>query len=114
MSNQNETMFKKIRGNKKKKYNTNINKAMRIPDVIFQTNDKLFVTINPKNACKLEFAVNLQLLFIDQPQPDVVVFEIINFQIHKILVTYWKHGIGNNDIITFNEELKKSQLQLQN
>ena len=31
----------------------NIHKYMRIPDAIFQTNKKWFVTIYPKNACKL-------------------------------------------------------------
>ena len=67
---------------------------MRIIYGIFQTNNKLFVTINPINACKLELAGNLWIPFLDQPQLDVVVFSIITFQIYKILVPKWKHGIG--------------------
>ena len=38
-----------------------------------------------------------------QPQSDIIVFAIITFQIYYILVKKWKHGIGINDIITFNE-----------
>ena len=38
---------------KKIKYDTNIHKAMIIIDGIFQTNNKLFVTVHPKNVCKL-------------------------------------------------------------
>ena len=53
---------------------------MRITDGIFQTNKKLFVTVHPKNARKLEFADNLWLPFVDQLQSDVVVFETITFQ----------------------------------
>ena len=41
---------------------------MRIPDDIFQRNKKLFVTVHPKNACKLEFADHLWLTFLNQPQ----------------------------------------------
>ena len=59
-----------------------------------------------KNAFKLEFSDNLWLPFIDQPQSDIVVFEIITFQIYIVLVTKSKHRIGPNDIITFNEELE--------
>ena len=63
---------------------------------------KVFVTVQQKNAYKLEFADNLWLLFLDQLLSDIVVFEINNFQIYSILVTKWKHVTGPNDIITFN------------
>ena len=59
-----------------------------------------------KNKCKLEFAYHLWLPFLDQPQFDILVFEMINYQIYNIMETEWKHGIGPNDIITFNEELE--------
>ena len=62
--------------------------------------------VNPKNACKLGFADHSWLQFFDQPQSDVVVFEMIIFQIYKNLVTECKHGIVPNGIITFNEELE--------
>ena len=78
---------------------------MRIQDGFFQANNRLFVTVRPKNSCKIEFAGHLWLPFIDQPHSDAVVSSIINFQIYKILLIEWKHGIGPNDIITFNEEL---------
>ena len=71
-------------------YNTNIYKAIIIPDGIYQTNNKLFVTVNPKNTCKLEFSNHLWLIFIDQPQSDVVVISVITFQIYKMLVTKLK------------------------
>ena len=50
--------------------------------------------------------INFWLTFLDQPQSDIVVFAIIIFQIYNIIITKWKHVIGYNDIITFNEELK--------
>ena len=31
----------------------NKHKAMRIPDRIYQNNEKLFITINTRNACKI-------------------------------------------------------------
>ena len=80
----------------------NKHKAMRISDDIFQTNKKLFVTVNPRNACKLEFNYHLWIPFIDQPQSYVVFFAIIYFQIYKNIVTEWKHGISKNSIIKFN------------
>ena len=39
-------MFKKVL-DKKRRYDTNIHKAMRILDGKFQTNNKLFVMVNP-------------------------------------------------------------------
>ena len=56
--------------------------------------------------CKLEFADNLWLPFLDRPQSDIVVFAIITFQIYKILLTKWNHVIGPNNIITLNEWLE--------
>ena len=98
-------MFKRKNRIKISNLNTNKQKYMIIPDFICKTNKKLFVTINPKNAHKLEFSDHSCLPFIDQPQPDIVVFEIISFRIYKNLVTEWKHRISTNDIITFNEKL---------
>ena len=43
------------------------------------------------------------ILFIEQPHSDMVVFEMINFQINKFLVKKWKYGIGPKDIITSNK-----------
>ena len=43
-------LFTKHRGVKRRKYNRNIYKAMKIPDDIYQTNKKSFVTVQPKNA----------------------------------------------------------------
>ena len=68
-------------------------------------NKKCTVTIQPKNACKLEFLDHLWLPFLDHPHSDIVVFAVITFQIYKIIVSKWKHGIGTIDIITFNNEL---------
>ena len=76
---------------------------MRIP-VDFHNNKKTFsVTVQQKNAWKLEFADHLWLPFIYQPQQDIVVFAMNSFQIYNILVTKQKHVICPNDIITFNE-----------
>ena len=61
---------------------------------------------NQKNACEIKFEDHLLLTFLDQPQSYIVVFETITFQIYNILLTKWKHGIGPNDIITFNQELE--------
>ena len=59
-----------------------------------------------KNACKLEFADNLWLPFLDKLHSDIVVFAIITFHIYNILVSIWKHRIGPIDIFTFNEEIE--------
>ena len=88
---------------KNRKYDTNIYKAVRIADGIFQTSNKLFVTFHPKNVCKLEFSDNLWLPFLDQPQSDVMVFSIITFQMYKILVIKWNHVIGPTYMIKLNE-----------
>ena len=68
------TLFKNNHGIKISKYNMNIHKDMRIPDGIFQTNKKFFVTVYPKNAYKLEFTDRLWLLFLHQPMSELVVF----------------------------------------
>ena len=52
----------------------NIHEYMRIPDDFFQNNFKLFVTLNPKYTCKLEFSDHLWPPFLGQPQSDVVIF----------------------------------------
>ena len=77
---------------------------MRIPVDIYQTNQKFFVTVQQKKSCKLEFVDHLWILFLGQPQSDIVVFSIITFQIYRILVNKCKHVIDTNDIIIFNEE----------
>ena len=59
--------------------------------------------VHPNNACKMGFAYQLWLPFIDQSQSDVVIFAIITFHICNILVTKFKHGIAPNGIISFNE-----------
>ena len=53
---------------------------MRITIDIYQTIKKLFVTVQPKNVCKLRFVDTLWLPFLDQPQSDMVDSEIIIFQ----------------------------------
>ena len=39
-------MFKNNYGTKRRRYDSNIHKAKIIPNGIFQTNDKLFVTVH--------------------------------------------------------------------
>ena len=58
---------------------------MIIPDHICQTNKNLFLMVNNKNSCKLEFSDHLWIPFINQPQSDVLSYEIISFKIYKIL-----------------------------
>ena len=79
-------LFKDYDGIKRRKYNRNIHKDMIINDGFYQTNKKLFVTVQPKNACKLEFSDHLWIPFIDQPQSEIVVFAMITFNIYNILV----------------------------
>ena len=80
-----------------------IHKDIRIPVDINQPNKKFSVTVQPKNVCKLEFADNIWLPFLDQPQSDIVVLVIIAFHVYNILFKKWKHVICPNDIITFIE-----------
>ena len=47
-------------------------KPMKIPNRICETNIMFFVTDNPGKACRLEFADNLLLPFLDKSQSDVV------------------------------------------
>ena len=96
------TFLKAENARKIRIYDKGIHKTMWITVVSHQTNKKFSVTGQPENACKLKFADHLWLPFIDQPQSDVVVFEMINFQIYYIVVTKWKLRIGPNTIITFN------------
>ena len=98
-------MFKNNNGRKRMKCDTNTHKAMIVLDGIFQTNNKLFVTVLPKIACKLKCSNRLWLPFLDQTRSEIVVFGMITFQIYTTLLTKWKHGIGHNDINIFNEEL---------
>ena len=79
---------------------------MRIPVYIHERNKKFTVTVQQKNAYKLEFVDHLWLPFLDQPQSDILVFTIITFHKYNIPVSKWKHGIFHIYIITFNEEFK--------
>ena len=54
----------------------------------------------------MELSDHLWLPFLDEPQSNIVVFGIINFQIYHILISKLKHGIGLIDIIKFNEKLE--------
>ena len=38
------------------KFDINIHKAMIFTDDVYKINEKLFITVWPKNACKLEFS----------------------------------------------------------
>ena len=68
------TLFKNNYEKKRRICDRNIHKDMQIPVGIYQTNDEIFVIVQPKNACILEFADHLWLPFIDQHQSDIVVF----------------------------------------
>ena len=60
---------------------------MRITFEIHQTNKRFSVTVQPKNACKLEFSYHLWMPFLDQLHSDIIVFAIITFNIYNIIVT---------------------------
>ena len=60
-------------------FDKSIHKAMIFPVGINQTNKKLSVMVQPKNACKLEFADHLWLPVLDQSQSDIVFFSILIF-----------------------------------
>ena len=61
-------MFEKNNGRKRRKFNINEHKAVRIPELICQNNNIFFVTVNPRNTCRMDFADHLWLLFLDQTQ----------------------------------------------
>ena len=84
----------------------NRHKSMKITNRNCPKRTKLFVTVHPRNVCKMVFPDHLWLPFLDQPQSDKVVFAIIYFGIYKYLVTEWKHGIYINDIVKFNGSLE--------
>ena len=69
-----------------RRHHINIHKSLRITVEIHETNKKLTVTFQPKNACKLESADHLWQPFFDQPHSDTVVFAIITFHTYHILV----------------------------
>ena len=56
-----------------------------------EINKRFTITVQPKNACKLEFVNHFWPPFLDQPKSDIVVFAINNFQIFNILVSKCKH-----------------------
>ena len=90
----------------------NKHKAMRIADRIYQNNKRLFVTVNTRNVCKLEFSDYLWLPFHDQPQSYVVVFEITYFYIYTNITTKRKHGISTNDRIKLNENVENFSIAI--
>ena len=61
------TLFKTDDEIKRSIHDKIIHKAMIIPVDIHQTETKFYVTVQPKNACKLEFADHLLLPFLDKP-----------------------------------------------
>ena len=63
-----------LNGRKRRIYDNIIHKDMRIPVDIYQRTKKVFVTVQPKNTCKLEFVDHLWLPFLDKPQSGIVVF----------------------------------------
>ena len=71
----------------------------------FQTNKKLFVTVHPKNACKLEFYNHLWPTISRSHTVRCCILSMI-FQLYKKLVTQWKHVVIPNNIIKFNEHLE--------
>ena len=79
-------LFKTKDIRKRRRGDIKIHKAMRIPDDIHKRNKNLAVTVQPKNACRLEFVDHLWLTSLDQTQYYIVVFAIITFQIYNILV----------------------------
>ena len=99
------TLYKNNDEIKRRRFDKSIHKAMRIPVYIHQTNKTFAVTVQQKHACGLEFVDSLCIIFLDQPQSDIVVFVIITFQIYNILVTKRKRVRGTNYVITFNEKL---------
>ena len=99
-------LFKNNYKVKRRACEINIHKAMQFFVGIYQTNKKIFVIVQPKNTCKLELVDHLWLPFIDQRQYDIVVFAINIFLIYKIIVSKWKHGIGPDDIITFDKKFE--------
>ena len=48
-----KTMFRINDGTKRRKYDKNTHKTMIIPDGKFPTNNRIFVILHPRNACKL-------------------------------------------------------------
>ena len=92
----------------------NIHKDMRINDGVYQAYKNLFVTVHPKIACKLGFPDHLWLPFFDKPQSDIVVFEIITFQIYNIMVTKCKNLIGTHCVIKFDDELELISISIKN
>ena len=64
---------------KRRRCDRSIHRNMGINAYINQTNKNFSVTVQPKNACKYEFADHLWLPFLDQQQSDIVVFAIIIF-----------------------------------
>ena len=59
------TSFKNINERKIMICDKNMCKAMQINVYVYQINKKFFVTVQPKNARKLEFVDHLWLPFID-------------------------------------------------
>ena len=87
------------------KLNMNKHKDMKFSCHICLKKYKLFLMVNPKNLCKLEFTDHLWIQYLDQPQSNVVFFEIItSVCIHICNIT--ENEISTNDIITFNEGLE--------
>ena len=68
------TLLKTNYERKRVKCYRSIHKAIRIPVDIHKNNKRFYVTVKPKNACKLESVDHLWPPFLDEPQSDIVVF----------------------------------------
>ena len=61
-------MSDKKNGRKKRQLDMNKHKVVRIPDLICQNNKTFFMTVHPRNVCKMEFDYCLWLSFLVQTQ----------------------------------------------
>ena len=60
----------------------NRHKAMRFSE---QTCKKKFITLNSKNECKIKFTNNVQVPYLDQPQPDILYLQLFTLTYTNIL-----------------------------
>ena len=61
-------MFRGKKERKRRGLNTDKHKAMIITDRICQNRIKLFIIVNYKNECNMDFTNRLWFTFFDQPQ----------------------------------------------
>ena len=106
-----KTIFFKDNG-KKRYFNQDKQKFVRIPDRNYKVENKFIVTVPTISTYIVLLPDNMWLPLLDQPQLYFVVFYIIYCSVYKQLVTKLKYIISKHGKVTFYESLENLSISI--